>query len=89
LAIFVKEGFTMSTKGANERKFKQWSKTDFGGRLYSREVKGKGDWRAVYYKEVDSNENTVRFWQEIYDSSNALVEIHEKFPEDKGHRKIT
>jgi len=38
-------------------------------------------------KEVDEKENTVRFWQEIYDERGVLVEIHEKHPEDKGHRK--
>ncbi len=39
-------------------------------------------------KEVDSNEITVRFWQEIYGNQDELVEIHEKYPVDKGHRKL-
>jgi len=39
-------------------------------------------------KEVDSNENTLRFCQEIYDENGKMVEIHEKFPVDKGHRKV-
>jgi hypothetical protein len=39
-------------------------------------------------KEVDVDENTVRFWQEIYNEQDTLVEIHEKYPVDKGHRKI-
>jgi hypothetical protein len=30
---------------------------------------------------------TRRFWQEIYDERGRLVEVHEKFPVDKGHRK--
>lgn len=37
-------------------------------------------------KEVDSSERTVRFYQEIYDGTGRLVEVHEKYPEDKGHR---
>jgi hypothetical protein len=36
---------------------------------------------------VDAAEQTLRFWQEIYDDQNRLVEIHEKYPVDKGHRK--
>lgn len=39
-------------------------------------------------KEVDANENALRFWQEIYDGQGKLVETHEKFPVDKGHRKV-
>jgi len=26
--------------------------------------------------------------QEIYDSAGHLIEIHEKYPIDKGHRKL-
>jgi hypothetical protein len=37
---------------------------------------------------VDASETTVRFWQEIYDDTGRLVETHEKFPVDKGHRKV-
>ena len=33
-----------------------------------------------------ASENTLRFWQAIYDSRNRLTEIHEKFPRDLGHR---
>jgi len=50
------------------------------------EVVGHRGWKARYMKEVDEKENTVRFWQEVYDERGVLVEIHEKFPEDKGHR---
>jgi hypothetical protein len=39
-------------------------------------------------KEGDASERTVRFYQEIYDANGQLVEIHEKYPADKGHRKI-
>jgi hypothetical protein len=42
-------------------------------------------WRARYLKEVDGQETTLRFWQEVYDDAGPLVESHEKFPVDKGH----
>jgi hypothetical protein len=37
---------------------------------------------------VDASEFTLRFYQEIYDNSGQLVEVHEKYPVDKGHGKI-
>lgn len=49
---------------------------------------GRKGWSARYVKEVDAEENTVRFWQEIYDERGRLVEIHEKFPVDKGHQRF-
>lgn len=30
----------------------------------------------------------MKFWQEIYDNTNVLRETHEKYPVDKGHKKI-
>jgi hypothetical protein len=45
-------------------------------------------WRARYLKEVDAQEVTLRFWQEIYDDQGKLVEVHEKYPVDTGHRKV-
>ena len=78
----------MDKRKLNERKFKQWSQTDAGGRKYIKEIIGRYDWKAVYIKVVDENENTLRFYQEIYNSKNKLVEIHEKYPIDKGHKKL-
>jgi hypothetical protein len=43
---------------------------------------------ARYLKEVDADETTLRFWQEIYDGTHQLVEIHHKFPVDQGHQKV-
>lgn len=54
---------------------------------YRLDVSGRLDWLARYLKDVDANEMTVRFWQEIYDDKGKLVETHEKFPVDKGHQK--
>lgn len=71
----------------NEKKFGKWTETD-SGRIYFFEVKGKKGWKARYVKEVDADENTLKFFQEIYNEKNVLVELHEKFPTDKGHKKI-
>jgi len=73
---------------ANETEFDLWTDNDMGGRIYYFEINGKLDWKAKYLKEVDKNEITIRFWQEIYDERNILREIHEKYPVDKGHKKI-
>jgi hypothetical protein len=59
-----------------------------GGRRYRIDVAGRLGWQARYLKEVDANENALRFWQEIYDDQGKLIETHEKFPVDKGHRKV-
>ena len=59
-----------------------------GGRLYCLDVFGRLGRRARYLKEVDAEEVTLRFWQEIYDEQGKLVELHEKYPVDKGHRKV-
>ncbi len=72
----------------NERDFETWVQQEDGGRIYSFEVAGKLGWKAKYLKEVNSEESTVRFWQEIYDQNNILKEIHEKYPVDKGHKKL-
>ncbi|MDP2276941.1 MAG: hypothetical protein Q8K51_01840 [Nitrospirota bacterium] len=72
----------------NEKKFSNWEILLNGGRRYWFEITGKHGWKARYVKEVDSMEETVKFYQEIYDSNGNLIEIHEKFPVDKGHRKI-
>jgi hypothetical protein len=73
---------------ANERKFEFWRDLAGGGRCYWLDVTGRAGWRARYLKEVDSKETTLRIWQEIYDESGKLVEVHQKFPVDDGHRKV-
>jgi hypothetical protein len=72
----------------NEKEFDKWEETENGGRIYSFEIAGKQGWKAKYLKEVDANETTIKFWQEIYDRNNMLKEIHEKYPVDKGHQKL-
>ncbi len=78
----------MSTREQNERKFLNWEDLQNGGRRYWYQVQGRLGWKARYVKEVDAAGKTVKFHQEIFDASNKLIEIHEKFPLDKGHRKI-
>ncbi|TDA65487.1 MAG: hypothetical protein D9V47_13465 [Clostridia bacterium] len=72
----------------NERKFGNWERIPGGGRRYRYEVSGRGGWKARYVKEVDSKENTIRFFQEIYDEHGNLVEIHQKYPVDIGHQRV-
>ncbi len=72
----------------NEKKFKKWNELSGGGRRYYLEVKGRHGWKARYIKEVDANEETIKFYQEIYGENGNLTEIHEKYPVDKGHRRI-
>jgi len=78
----------MSTRAQNEKNFGQWEEVSGGGRRYRLDVRGRLGWLARYFKEVDANETTLRFWQEIYDDQGTLTEIHEKFPVDKGHQKV-
>ncbi|MBC7226842.1 MAG: hypothetical protein H5T61_06360 [Thermoflexales bacterium] len=73
----------------NEKKFGHWDELPGGGRRYFYEVRGRYGWKARYVKEVDASEQTIRFYQEIYDEQGRLVEIHEKYPVDKGHKKIS
>jgi hypothetical protein len=76
-------------RAQNERKFGTWDEFPDGGRRYWFEVKGRLGWRARYVKEVDANEATVRFYQEVYDGNGQLREIHHKYPVDLGHQQVT
>jgi hypothetical protein len=77
----------MGSGNQNESKFGGWRELPGGGRLYRLDVAGRHGWSARYFKEVAADETTLRFWQEIYDDQGKLVEVHEKFPVDKGHQK--
>jgi hypothetical protein len=72
----------------NEKKFQHWEKLPHGGRRYFLEIQGKHGWEARYVKEMDRTEETIKFYQEIFDENGSLIEVHEKFPLDKGHRKL-
>jgi hypothetical protein len=73
----------------NERKFGTWDELPHGGRRYAFEVQGRSGWRARYVKEVDAEESTVKFYQEIYDNEGKLREVHQKYPVDLGHQQLT
>jgi len=72
----------------NERKFGQWEELPGGGRRYWYEVQGHRGWRARYVKEVDAEEITTKFWQEVFDENGRLIERHLKYPEDRGHERV-
>jgi hypothetical protein len=73
----------------NERKFGNWRELPDGGRQYWLEVEGRSGWRARYVKEVDADDSTVRFFQEVYDGDGTLREVHQKYPVDLGHQRVT
>ena len=77
-----------SKRRSNEPKFEHWIELSDGGRQYWYDVRGRQDWIARYVKEVDAHEETVRFYQEIYNDQGELVEFHQKYPEDTGHQRI-
>ena len=78
----------MNKQQRNERKFKNWTDLQDGGRQYWYDVPGRHGWKARYVKEVNESEETVRFYQEIYDREGRLVEVHQKYPEDTGHQLV-
>ena len=59
-----------------------------GSKKYWFDIEGRNGWKARYLKIVDHAEVTLAFWQEIYNENGVLVEIHEKYPIDKGHIKL-
>jgi hypothetical protein len=78
----------LSTREQNEHKFDEWEDLPDGGRRYWMDIPGRNGRNARYLKAVDSNETTLRFWQEIYSAAGVLVEVHVKYPIDEGHRKV-
>jgi hypothetical protein len=72
----------------NESEYDKWTENADGSRIYSFEIKGRLGWKALYLKEINSEEITLKFLQEVYDEKNILQEIHEKYPIGKGHQKL-
>ncbi len=70
---------------ANEKKYMKWVDYQNGYRIYYLDVLGHNGSKARYVKEVDENDITLKFYQEIYNEMGILVEIHEKYPINKGH----
>jgi hypothetical protein len=78
----------VSRREQNERKFPQWEDLPRGERRYWLDVLSRSGWKVRYVKEVDANEATTRFYQEVYNEIGELVEVHHKYPVDLGHRKV-
>jgi hypothetical protein len=78
----------VSTRQQNERKFTHWEDLPHGERRYWLDVASRSGWKVRYVKEVDTNEVTIRFYQEVYNEIGELVEVHHKYPVDLGHRKV-
>jgi hypothetical protein len=76
-----------SKRRLNEKKYETWTEIKTG-RIYRKSITGKFGWKAEYVKTVNKQEETILFIQNIYNEKGKLVEIHEKFPIDKGHKKI-
>ncbi len=72
----------------NEREFDHWEDESGGNRRYWFDIKGKSGAIARYIKTVNKDEITISFVQEIYNAAAELTELHEKYPVDKGHKKI-
>lgn len=72
----------------DERKYGNWEELPKGSRRYWFDVFGRDKGIARYCKEVDEDDNIVKFWQEIYNEDGKMIEIHEKYPVDKGHKKL-
>jgi len=78
----------LASREQNERKFSNWEEMPEGGRRYWLDILGRQGWRARYVKEVDAEETTLRFYQQIYDGDGKLIGVHEKYPVDRGHQKV-
>jgi len=78
----------VSTRQQNERKFEQWEDLPRGERRYWLDVSSRSGWKVRYVKEVDVNEVTLRFYQEVYNEIGEMIEVHHKYPVDLGHRKV-
>lgn len=72
----------------NEKKFPNWEELSDSSRIYWFEIEGRIGWKARYIKTVNYEEVTLSFRQEIYNETGILVEVHEKYPVDKGHIKV-
>ena len=86
--IFTALPMLRSKRRDNEKEFGSWDELPDGGRRYWRDVMGRTGGMARYVKVTDKDENTQTFVQEIYDPEGKLIELHEKYPIDKGHKTL-
>ena len=78
----------MRKRDWNERHFDRWENLGSGGRRYVTRGFGRSFGWAEYVKEADAREKTVRFTQNVYNNDGRLIETHQKYPEDTGHRYL-
>ncbi len=78
----------MDSREQNEKKFGNWKNLAHGGRLYHLDVPGHHGRLATSRKLTRMKIPFASFRQEIRNEKGELVEIHEKYPEDKGHQRI-
>lgn len=76
----------------NERDWPNWKDLPDGRRQYWIRRQGREWGCQIMFKEVVFDpktqlEQTARLWQEVYDDNGKMVESHQKFPVDTGHRK--
>ena len=77
----------MATRTQNENTYEHWTDNADGTRTYWYELQRKYGWRARYVKIVDAQEKTIKFYQEIFNEHGELIELHEKYPVDTGHKR--
>jgi hypothetical protein len=77
-----------SKRKQNEKEFEHWNELENNGRLYWFSIQVRTGGKAVYLKEVNADETTISFVQEIYNAAGELIELHKKYPIDEGHKKI-
>lgn len=78
----------MARRKRNERRFKHWEDLPNDARRYWYDSEREDGFTIRYIKVVNANEQTMALIQEVYDRSGKLVEVHEKFPVDRGHRRV-
>ena len=76
----------MSTRSQNEKEYRSWVELPEGGRRYWRDRPGIVFGFQRFLKIVDTEENTLLVLQEIYDDDGQLIERHQKYPQDTGHK---
>ena len=83
------ESATPAKRRHPKRRFEKCDELPNGGRRYWREIPGRHPgWQAHYCPEVNAPDETLRFWQKIYNPGGRLVERHEKLPVDTGHQHL-
>ena len=74
----------MAAREQNESRFGQWEELSNGGRRYLKRVAGHTSRFALYVKEVDANEITVLFRQEIYNARVTSSKFTRSIPSIKN-----